>query len=210
MVMERSRHLWIGLGVTVALVFALGLSTADASVSTLTGETLSGSSSQGNSRACIEPTFSVNGTATGPYAGTFAEAGTWAPLSSSFGATFTITSGTTTITGSKAISRSTPGLSGTFDCGADPTTFDVTGVPYTATIDSPNGSFHDEGVSTVYVAITASGEATLTESFASSLAAPVAIAPTRKEQCKNEGWRAFPQFRNQGQCVSSVESQRQT
>jgi hypothetical protein len=200
------RHLVIGFGLTVPLVLALGLSSAAAAtVSTLTGETLSGSSSQGNERACLNPTFSVSGTATGPYPGTFTEAGTWAPLSSSFSATFTITSGTTTITGSKTVSRGTPGLSGTFDCGADPSTFDVTGVPYTATIHSPNGSFHDEGVSTVYIAITGSGAATLTESFASSLAQPVLIAPTSKDQCKKDGWRAFPQFRNQGQCVSSVE-----
>jgi hypothetical protein len=34
--------------------------------------------------------------------------------------------------------------------------------------------------------------------------------PTAKDQCKNGGWRAFPQFRNQGQCVSFVESHRQT
>ena len=206
MVMRMKRHLLIGFGLTVPLVLALGLSSAAAAtVSTLTGETLSGSSSQGNERACLNPTFGVSGTATGPYPGAFTEAGTWAPLSFSFSATFTITSGTTTITGSKAVSRGTPGLSGTFDCGADPSTFDVTGVPYTATIHTPNGSFHDEGVSTVYIAITGSGAATLTESFASSLAQPVLIAPTSKDQCKKDGWRAFPQFRNQGQCVSSVE-----
>ncbi len=29
--------------------------------------------------------------------------------------------------------------------------------------------------------------------------------PTSKEQCKNGGWRNFPQFKNQGQCVAFVE-----
>jgi hypothetical protein len=53
-----------------------------------------------------------------------------------------------------------------------------------------------------------SGTATLTESFTSSLTAPVLVAPTSKDQCKNDGWKAFPQFQNQGQCVSSVQSQR--
>src|SRR2546427_4147983 len=172
--LRRKRHLLTGLGLTVALVLALGLSSATATtVSTLTGETLSGSSSQGNSRACTTPTFSVSGIATGPYPGTFTETGTWAPLSFSFSATFTTTSGITTITGGKTLSRDTPGLSGTFDCGFDPSTLDLTGVPYTATIHSPNGSFHDEGVSTMHVAITGSGAATLTELFASSLAQPV-------------------------------------
>jgi hypothetical protein len=28
--------------------------------------------------------------------------------------------------------------------------------------------------------------------------------PASKDQCKNNGWRNFPQFKNQGQCVASV------
>jgi hypothetical protein len=28
--------------------------------------------------------------------------------------------------------------------------------------------------------------------------------PTSKEQCKNGGWRNFPQFKNQGQCIAFV------
>jgi hypothetical protein len=204
MVMRRKRRLLVGLGSTVALVLGLGLSSAAAAVPTLTGEMLSGSSSQGNSHVCLTPNFSLSGTASGPYPGSFMESGTWAPLDSSFTTTFTITSGTTTITGAKTFSRGTPGLSGFFDCGADPTTMDVSGIPYTATIQTPNGSFHDEGVSTVFITITASGVATLTESFISSLTEPVPTAPTSKDQCKNGGWKAFPQFKNQGQCVRFV------
>ena len=30
------------------------------------------------------------------------------------------------------------------------------------------------------------------------------LAPTSKQDCKKGGWRAFPQFRNQGDCVSFV------
>jgi hypothetical protein len=30
--------------------------------------------------------------------------------------------------------------------------------------------------------------------------------PTSKDQCKNDGWRNFPQFKNQGDCVSYVAS----
>jgi DNA-binding beta-propeller fold protein YncE len=32
------------------------------------------------------------------------------------------------------------------------------------------------------------------------------LVPTSKEQCKNGGWRDFPQFRNQGSCVSYVQT----
>ena len=203
--MSRKCHLLVSLGSTVALVLALGVpSAAAATVPSLTGETLTGASAQGNERACLTPTFSVSGTATGPYSGTFTESGTWAPLAFSFSTTFTVTSGTTTITGSKAFSRSTPGLSGFFDCGADPTTMDLTGVPFTATIDTPNGSFHEEGTSSVDVLIFASGAATLAETFTSSLSEPVPVAPTGKEQCKRGGWTNFPQFKNQGKCVSSL------
>jgi hypothetical protein len=28
--------------------------------------------------------------------------------------------------------------------------------------------------------------------------------PTSKEQCKKDGWRDYPQFKNEGECVSFV------
>jgi hypothetical protein len=33
---------------------------------------------------------------------------------------------------------------------------------------------------------------------------------TSKSQCKKNGWRNYPLFKNQGQCVSFVERQRQS
>ena len=45
-----------------------------------------------------------------------------------------------------------------------------------------------------------SGSATWTV----SCAAPVVPVPTSKAQCKNGGWKNFPQFKNQGDCVSFV------
>ena len=36
-----------------------------------------------------------------------------------------------------------------------------------------------------------------------AVAAPVRL-PTTKDQCKRGGWRQFPQFRNQGDCVAFV------
>jgi hypothetical protein len=29
--------------------------------------------------------------------------------------------------------------------------------------------------------------------------------PTSKDQCRNDGWRNFPQFKNQGECIAFVE-----
>jgi DNA-binding beta-propeller fold protein YncE len=34
---------------------------------------------------------------------------------------------------------------------------------------------------------------------------PLPRVPISKEQCKHGGWRNFPRFRNQGQCVAFVE-----
>jgi hypothetical protein len=202
---QRKRPLLLGLGLTVALVMAVGLSPATASAAppTLTAEGLSGSSSQGNSVACPSVTYNVSGTATFPYPGTFEESGGW-NMNDSFtlgSTTFTITSGTTTITGSKA----GPGIGGRSCFPGSSASLSLTGVPYTATIHTPNGDFHDEGTSGLTVFVNSSGAATLTEGFTSSLTEPVLIAPTSKNQCKNNGWKAFPQFKNQGQCVSFVE-----
>jgi hypothetical protein len=33
---------------------------------------------------------------------------------------------------------------------------------------------------------------------------PLPHVPTSKDQCKDGGWRNFPQFKNQGDCVSFV------
>lgn len=37
---------------------------------------------------------------------------------------------------------------------------------------------------------------------------PALAAPAAKEQCKHGGWRAYPQFRNEGDCVSSTVARR--
>jgi hypothetical protein len=78
---------------------------------------------------------------------------------------------------------------------------------YTATIHTPNGNFHDEGTSDVSVSVNELGAARLTESFTSSLAEPVLIAPTSKDQWKTGGWKSFgTAFKNQGDCVCFVAS----
>src|SRR3954452_16037838 len=99
MILQWKRHLLLGLGLSMALgLVVVALPAAAFAASTLTGESLTGGSASGNSPACPTATYSVSGTATGPYPGTFQETG---QISSSFSANFTITSGSTTITGSK-------------------------------------------------------------------------------------------------------------
>jgi hypothetical protein len=171
--------------------------------------------------------FDVSGTATGPYTGTFEETGTLSytinpPYATSnsgtvtaFSATFTITSDTGTVTGSKVLDPSaTPG---TVTCGRHSSTagFIVSGIPttYTATIGTPNGNYHDEGTSGVDLSWSRGGQygqitrSTFAESFQSTLAEPILIVPTSVDDCKNGGWQNFPQFTNQGQCVSFVAQQ---
>jgi len=196
----------------------LAVPASASAVSTLTGETLVGSNPSGGSAGCPSPTFSVSGTATGPpYAGTFSEGGGWTvnsfPAPDTFAATFTITSGSTTITGSKAGPNQPGDRAG---CGQSTFGNSFSSIPYTATIQTPNGNFHDEGLSDVSVFLGAPrpcnpcNRASLVETFTSSLSAPILLPPTNKDQCKNNGWKNYPQFKNQGQCVSFVESHSQT
>ena len=146
-------------------------------------------------------------TPTSPYPGTFQEAGSWDSGADTFSATFTITSGTTTITGSKTL---LPGSLGSFACSftvVNSAGAVVQAAGYTATIHTPNGNFHDQGTSDVVASVNELGAATLTESFTSSLAEPVLIAPTSRGQRKNGGWKSFgTAFKNQGDCVSFVAS----
>ena len=195
---QRKRHVFLGLGLAVAIALAVLPATASA-VSTLNGEVLSGFESSGQSFECAPGNnYTVSGNATGPYPGTFTELGGWGQA---LNTTFTITSGTTTITGSKIGGAMPSG------CGALAVAH-LTG-PYTVTIQTPNGNFHDEGTSVVQVQ-TIGSATTHDEKFTSSLAQPVLIAPTSKDQCKNGAWKDFPQFKNQGQCVSFVPSHSQT
>ena len=47
---------------------------------------------------------------------------------------------------------------------------------------------------------------TVNETFDSVLTQTTLLPPTSKAQCKNGGWKNYPQFKNQGQCVDSVDS----
>ena len=129
---------------------------AQTTPSTLTGETLTGTVNEASDRGCGgSGAFSASGAAAGPYPGTFTETG-----SVTFGedsqltANFTVTSGSTTVTGTKTVTSS--GDSRGF-CGGQPEQFGLRIVggsgAYKATITTPAGTSTDEGtVTTDFVA----------------------------------------------------------
>ena len=211
MVSQRKRHLFFGLGLVVALVLAVGTSSAVAAVSTLSGEELSASGGPG-AVACQTGgpySYTVSGTASGPYPGTFTETGSGmvnsSPGPATLSASFTITSPTTstTITGTK---NGGPGGLGCQDLFGPNTAVGLTGLSYQATLHTSTGNFADRGTSDVVRLFTGPSGTTLDETFTSSLG-PV-FAPTSKDQCKNGGWATStnPVYKNQGECVSHFAS----
>jgi hypothetical protein len=156
------------VGLALALSAATVLPSVAATASPLSGEMLTGSTiSPTNFGLCPTATYTVSGTASGPYPGTFVETGTI--TGPTLTAKFTITSagGGTSVTGSK-----TQGSRFTASCGPASGGYHGDAL-YTATISTPTGTYHDEGTSTMDVTITGL-TASLTASFTSSLAQPVA------------------------------------
>ena len=95
----RSRRLALSVGLSLALSVGTVLPILAATVSTLSTETLTGSStSPTNFGLCPTAIYTVAGTASGPYPGTFAETGTI--TGPSLTANFSIASAGTTVTGS--------------------------------------------------------------------------------------------------------------
>jgi hypothetical protein len=188
--------------------------------------------------------FRVTGIVTGPYPGTITEQGllsfgpqtnpgvnsvdpgTTGPITT-FDATFTIISGTTTITGNKHFVVPGVGYGGCFDgrnvvIGNRETLaqFEFLVRPnYEATIHTALGSYGDHGVATVigdyrrfYQDDDGDGSRETyykNNSFAQffySDTTPTLLLPTSNEQCKNGGWKNYGVFKNQGDCVSYVET----
>jgi hypothetical protein len=171
---------------------------------TLTGESFVGAGSVSVVAGCTASstggafTYFADGTALGPYPGTFTEQGTVTIGSSavvtSFSATFTISSGTTTITGTKQLPTPSPlgGCFPAFAASVFPT--------YSATITTPAGRFHDEGMTSVAAIFPEFGEPV----FTSSLSQTVPFLPATKGACTAGGFGQFGVFKNQGDCVSFV------
>jgi hypothetical protein len=202
----------LALGVCLAVLAAPSAFAA----APLTGETFAGSAETTTTMNCefgqAGPesfSYSSTGVASGPYPGTYSETGTVTLDSSEdvvgFDATFTITSPSGTVQGSKSFGPQTDGGNGF--CG--PGVFQnsagfATGLSYTATITAPDGTFTDTGLSDADVEshFAASGEVgRLTESFTSTgFGSP---GPMAKAACKKGGYEEFG-FDNQGQCVKAV------
>jgi hypothetical protein len=158
--------------------------------------------------------FSTSGLAFGTYPGSFTESGqvTFGPSSfelpaqvTGFQATFAIDSGTVHITGAKQLDA------GTAFCRAVPGNEQASiavVAPYTATIQTPTGTFHDHGTTQVslFVREDLPGENIFQQFMSSDLTAVEPVLPMTKEVCKNGGYLNFPAvgFKNQGDCVSFV------
>lgn len=146
------------LGAAAATAVAIALmpaGVAQAVVTPLTGETLTGSGSSTttpctgiNPRSSYTNTYDSSGTATGPYPGTYTEQGSVTVKNGrvrAFSASFTIVSGTTTVTGTKSLH----GGMGTGVCGLTGTVTWHNDAVYTATIETQTGTGTDKGDSTV-------------------------------------------------------------
>jgi hypothetical protein len=211
---RRAFHLLVLMGSLILGVFGAGIVEAHAATPSslagetftsqeVTGSTLTGTceSEGGNYR------FSVSGTAAGPFPGTFTESGSFTAFAdgilSSFSSTFSITnaSGTVTVTGSKSLVGDQSRM---FCNRSDVSTVKDFTTAYTATI---NGTGADHGGATVNISGTVNFPRhgpIFSETFGSGeVGGP---PPTSKNQCKHGGWKNFPQFKNQGDCVSFVSS----
>jgi hypothetical protein len=217
--LEHSRRLVVSL-ITVAVLSLGAVLPAAAAPAptpappTLTGEQFFTALGHGIPILCGNNgpfSFSISGIATGPYPGPFTEAGsgTVGPASLgvspiiTFTATFTIHSPTGDVTGTKTLS----GSGGA--CYHDAGNFELlpeVNMAYQATIHTPNGNYTDHGTSTLFDVFESSGTAdSIFERFTSSQTRTTLIVPTSKDQCKGNSWRNYPQFKNQGECVSFVE-----
>jgi hypothetical protein len=194
----RTKLLLVAVGVAAALSLS-GVALA-AAPPTLTGETLV-SGTAATTDYCTVPggaeTVTFTGTTTGPYAGTYSETITLSYTASgqpsmTGSGTFTITAGAMTVAG-------TTSITGIPVCRADGGLAFAFSGSYDATITTPGGGFHDQG------STDGNGSTLgLSETFSSSLPAPIPLLPTSAAQCKDGGWRSFGVFKNQGDCVSFV------
>lgn len=209
---------------TVALTLAAGpllpASGAAASLvlpASLAGETLSGAPTLTNvtcnfvgnsSQGTFD--FSVSGTATGPYPGTFTETGSGTVSAVggqlAFSASFTITSPAGNVTGTKSLASS-----GLFAAGCDPGLGNIVAngisANYQATISIQGVAYTDSGTSTTVVVYIPGYAQDFSDIFDASNGV-VPPEPTSKTQCMDGGWQAYPQFNNQGDCISYVENGR--
>ena len=206
---RRGRQLLLLTGFLILGMLGLGTASAHAATrSSLAGETLTGprppSELTGtcNSESEGHINFSVTGTATGPFPGTFTESGSFTTASggslTAFSSTFTITGTAGTVTGSKSLSGDTGKATCRFQEPNGPifvSAFNLT-TTYTATI---NGALRSAGTATVSIEGFLGEDFSFNENFASA----GVVQLTSKQQCMDGGWQSFG-FKNRGDCVSFV------
>lgn len=176
-------------------------------------------------------TFTATGVATGPYPGTFTETGTIVfepgvanPLPhdpgppfgqpmSEMTARFEIDSPAGQITGTKQLAIEPVSAGSCYRLGDTIEVIDTIAVihaTYEARIETSDGTFRDEGNTKMLVAgtnvIDDHTRGLFAETFVSSLTEPERLLPTSAEQCKGEGYKEFPGFKNRGDCVAFVET----
>ena len=153
-------------------------------------------------------TFSVSGTAFGPYPGTFTESGSFTitdEVISAFSARFTITSSAGRVTGTKSLQEGASAL-----CYQDRYGTHVTApVNFIAFYTASNGTDQVTGISSVTISGLLGSPPDFEEVFGTSCQGlcqnPGMPPPTDKAQCKHGGWKSFgTMFKNQGDCVSFV------
>jgi hypothetical protein len=163
--------------------------------------------------------FTATGPAVGPYPGTFEEHGTFTlvPDSNSvtgislsdFQASFTIDAANGQVTGTKSFADLVPGAGPS----CNPTNPYAAGsgaslTDYQARIrPTTGGSFTTEGQATgsnIFVSNEPGGPVSFSDFVEDFLTGsePVSEGPTTKDQCTKGGFKDFPGFKNQGDCVA--------
>jgi hypothetical protein len=207
---RRARRWFVLTGCLILGVLALGAVEARAATpSSLAGETLTAEPARGSTSTLtgtcngdFEGTlnFSVSGTAAGPFPGTFTESGSFTTdrggFLSTFSSTFTITSSSGTVTGSKRLAETNESSISCdqLDAGVVDVFADNLATTYSATI---NGAQRTAGTATVSI----DGPIGSAPIFHENFASVGAVQLTSKPQCKDGGWRSFG-FKNQGDCIS--------
>jgi hypothetical protein len=154
--------------------------------------------------------FSLSGTASGPFPGTFSESGSFAGTekgaATEFSSRFTITSASDKVTGFKLLVGDKSKAECALLSNGVGLVFSEINAVYAATI---NNAQADVGTATVRVSGSTGLPPVFKETFTSaSVGGPPPTTPTSKRQCKHGGWKNFGGlFKNQGQCVSFVAEQ---
>lgn len=202
------RGRWLLLLTACLMLGVLGLGTVEAHAATpsslagetftsqgVLGSTLTGGCTGNGNEGSFD--FSVSGTATGPFPGTFTESGSFtAPRSgflSDFSSTFTITSTSATVTGIKRLAGDDSATS----CAFPEVSTSNLATIYRATI---NGQL---SAGTASGSIDGSPGSRVPPNFSENFASSGVVQLTSKAQCADGGWQSFG-FKNQGDCVSFV------